>query len=440
MVDAVVKLVCGLYALAHRKTFRAARPLEGNAAHMDADDRYWWGYKYLWGPVEREEPGSGLEAYFDGQDLDFAPRDGFAETAGMTLCAGGDILAHAGLNPGTTASLWDDVRGFYFSGDLAYANLESPVAPSMPPRYLPASIMEHGGMNNTVAMLERVVEGGKGIGFFSTANNHCLDMGEAGLLETLDVLDERGYPHVGTSRSAAERDAVAMVERGGVKVAFVSWTFSLNWGVLPEGREYLANYARINRPDTDIRAIAEQVEAARASGADAVVGLFHWGAEFESYPARNMVSMGHRLMELGIDVIIGNHPHNAQPMERYAYTDGRGARREGLILYALGDLLSIHRTLPDSRLGCLARIRVSKGEADGARSVRITSLEVLPTYLYVKKARGECVDYRVLDFRKLVADLRAGRDGLGIGSAERREIFRLEALMRRVLRAALRVS
>lgn len=435
MVDAKVKLACRLYGLRHRKTFRGARPLEGNAAHMDADEKYWWGYKYLCGPVEDEEPGSGLEAYFRGQDLDFAPRDGFAEKSGMTLCVGGDILAHAGLNPGTTASLWDEVRGFYFSGDLACANLESPVASSMPPRYLPASILEHGGMNNTPGMFDRVVDGGDGVDLFSTANNHCLDQGEAGLRETLDFLDARGYPHVGTARSADERDAVVMVERGGVKLAFISYTFSVNWAGLPEGREYLANYVRLNKPDTDISAIAGQVEAARAAGADAVVALLHWGVEFESYPATNMVAMGHRLIELGIDVIVGNHPHNVQPMERYAYVDGRGERREGLILYALGDLLSIHRTLPNSRLGCLARVRISKDRIGG---VRVSSLEILPIYLYARKRRGLCVDYRLLDFRKLVGELRAGHNRFSLGGSEKREIFRLEVLMDKVLYAALK--
>ncbi|HRW24721.1 MAG TPA: CapA family protein [Spirochaetia bacterium] len=432
MVDSKVKLACRLYGLRHRKAFAGARPLEGNAAHMDADEKYWWGYKYLCGPIEEEEPGSGLEAYFGGQDLDFSPRDGFVEAVGMTLCAGGDILAHAGLNPGTTARLWDDVRGFYFSGDLAYANLESPVAPSMPASYLPPSIMARGGMNNTPEMVGRVVDGGAGVGFFSTANNHCLDQGEAGLLETLDFLDGRGYPHVGTARSEAERDAVVMVERGGLKVAFVSWTFSVNWAGLPEGREYLANYLRLNRPDADLSPIGRQVRAARAAGADAVVALIHWGLEFESFPASNVVAAGHRLAELGIDVIIGNHPHNVQPAERYAYRDtATGESRETLILYALGDLLSIHRTLPNSRLAALARIRLSKG-ASGA-AVRVTSLALLPVYLYVGKDGDRVEEYRVLDFKKLVSELRAGRDAYRLGKAGTREAFRLEALMSRVL-------
>lgn len=438
MADTKVKIACWLYGLRHRKEFSASRALEGNGPYMSPDEKYWWGYKYYCGPIEREEPGSGLEEYFRGQDLNFKPRDGFEETAGMTLCAGGDILAHAGLNPATTEHLWDDVRDFYFTGDLSYANLEAPIATSKPPAYLGKSILAAGGMNNTPQMFDRIVDGGRGVGFFSTANNHSLDMGEEGLLETLEFLDARGYPHTGTARSAGERDAVTMVERDGLKVAFVSYTFGLNWSKLPEGREYLANYVRLNMPDPDLSAISRQVAAARAAGADAVVALLHWGLEFEAFPVRHQVETGHRLLELGIDVIVGNHPHNVQPAERYAYTDAAtGQRREGLILYALGDLLSIHRTLPNSRLACLARVRLSKGSSDGVAGVRVTSLEVLPVYLYVGKRNGEVTDYRVLDFRRLAEELRSGRDRLGQGRARTQEIFRLEALMKKVLSPAL---
>jgi len=126
-------------------------------------------------------------------------------------------------------------------------------------------------------------------------------------------------------------------------------------------------------------------------------------------------------------------------MERHVYTDAAtGARREGLILYALGDLVSIHRTLPNSRLACLVRIRISKGNAGGAACARVSALEVLPVYLLVRRGNDEVEDYRVLDFRKLAGELRSGQDRFGLGRAGSREVFRLEALMRRVLHAALR--
>jgi poly-gamma-glutamate synthesis protein (capsule biosynthesis protein) len=443
MADTLVKLGCWLYGLAHRAEFGASRPLEGNAACMGRDEKYWWGYKFYIHPIEEPEPGSGLEEFFRGQDLDFSGGD-FVETAGATLCAGGDILVSPQLRPETTPDLWDDVREFYFGGDIVYANLETPVSPSSPPGFLPASILEAPALNSTPEMFDRVTDGGKGINLFSTANNHCLDQGEAGLRETLDFLDAAGYPHVGTARSLEERDSVVMIERGGIKLAFISFTFALNWKELPEGREYLANYVRLNRPDADISPIAAQVRAAREAGADAVVALLHWSLEFESFPVRNLVDMGHRLIELGIDVIVGNHPHGVQPIERYSYVDrasgpGPGRRREGLILYAMGDLVSYRRRdVPNSRLGALARIRISKGRAGGEEVTRVSSLELLPTYLYSRDKGGACRDFRLLDFRKLMGELRAGKNRFGLGPYRIKELRRLEALMYRVLGAALK--
>ncbi|MGA2548226.1 MAG: CapA family protein [Rectinemataceae bacterium] len=439
MADAKVKLSCWLYGRTHRREFGASRALEGNLPYMGPDERYWWGYKYYCGPIEKAEPGSGLEEFFRAQDLDFSLGEDFVETAAMTLSVGGDILASPHLRPETTTALWNDVREFYFGADLVYANLETPIVPSAPPSFVPKSILEETTLNNTPEMFDRAVYGRKGVNFFSTANNHCLDQGEKGLRETLDFLDAKGYPHVGTARSPEERDAVVMIEKGGVKAAFVSFTFGLNGKGLPEGKEYLVNYVRLNKPDADISPIATQVAAARAAGADVVVALLHWSLEFESYPVRNVVDMGHKLLRLGIDVIIGNHPHNVQPIEKYSYTDGAtGALKIGLIIYALGDLLSVHKTLPNSRLASLARIRISKGRAGGKECARVSGLEILPTYLYVKKERDVCEDYRVLDFRKLSEELHAGKNRLGLSRAKVREAFRLEALMNKVLHAALK--
>ena len=439
MADTLIKLLSGLQGLLHPREFRASRAFEGNAAHMDRAEGLWWAYKFYWGPVEEPEPGSGLEDFFRGQSLDFSQAEGFTETASMTLGAGGDILVSPDLRPETTAALWDEVGDFLFQSDLACANLETPVSPSSPPGFLPASILGPMALNSTPEMLDRITQGGKGITFFSTANNHCLDQGEAGLRETLEVLDSRGLRHVGTARSPEERDAVVMVERGGVKLAFISFTFALNWKALPEGKDYLANYVRLNRPDADLGPIEAQVAAARAAGADAVVACLHWSLEFESYPTRNVVAMGHRLVELGIDLIIGNHPHGIQPIERHSYVDSAtGEAREGLILYALGDLITVRDgILPNSHLGLLARVRIAKGRKGGRDCARIAGLEILPTYLFPRMRGKTCEDFRLLNLRALAAELRAGHNRHGLSRSQARDVPRLEALMRRLLAPAL---
>jgi hypothetical protein len=118
--------------------------------------------------------------------------------------------------------------------------------------------------------------------------------------------------------------------------------------------------------------------------------------------------------------------------------DATGKVKIGLVIYALGDLLSVHKTLPNSRLASMARIRISKGSAGGEACARVSGLEILPTYLYAKVERDVCRDYRVLDFRKLLEELHSGKNRLGLSRAKVREAFRLEALMNEILHAALK--
>ena len=435
----LLEALCRLNGLIHFRKFRYSRPVEGNAATMGLSEKLWWGYKYFVRPVEKAERGKGIEEFFAAQDLSFAYDDGFVEDSSFTIGAGGDLLASHHIRPDTTSRLWDDVRGFYFGADLAYANLETPVVPSAAPSFVPKNILKAPPLNNTPEVFARIVDEGHGVNFFSTANNHCLDQGEAGLVATLDFLDSQGYRHFGTARSLTERDAVVMVEKGGMKLAFLSYTFSLNGKTIPEGKGYLANYVRLNRPETDLSLIRSQIADAKAAGADAIIACLHWSLEFESYPIDNVIKMGHSLIESGVDVIIGNHPHGVQPIESYAFSDpATGDKRRGLIIYALGDLLSCHEHIPNSRLGNLARIRLAKGRLNGRECARVASLEIMPTYLYAKMEGEKCVDFRVLDFQKLAAELHAGENRLGLDEANKAEIFRLEALLLKLLGPALK--
>ncbi|MBL8966998.1 MAG: hypothetical protein JNG85_08315, partial [Spirochaetaceae bacterium] len=136
---------------------------------------------------------------------------------------------------------------------------------------------------------------------------------------------------------------------------------------------------------------------------------------------------------------IGNHPHGVQPIERHRWSDpATGGKREGLILYALGDLITVRDgVLPNSHLGLLARVRIAKGRAGGRESVRVAGLEILPTYLFPRMRRGKCEEFRVLDFRRLAAGLRAGENPFGLGRAQAKDIPRLKALMHRLFAPAL---
>jgi len=441
MITFLVKLICRFCGFIRGEAWRHSRPVEGNSIVMPFSEKIWWAYKYLVRPVEREERGSNIEEFFHTQDLSFAVDDGFVEEGSLTIGAGGDILNSQGILWENTGHLWDEVRDFYLRNDIVYANLEAPIVPSRPPLYLGKGIVSSPRMNGSVDMFERITDNGRGVNLFSTANNHCLDMGEEGLSATLDFLDSRGYPHFGTARSPEERDTPLLVERNGIRIGFIAWTFGTNLAKVPEDKPWLVNSLRLNRPETDISPIAGQADKARAAGADIVIACLHWSLEFESFPIRNVIETGHRIIESGVDVIIGNHAHVVQPIERYTVPGAAGKPgRNGLIIYALGDLVSNQRSAVNSRFGALARIRISRGRIGGERHVRVSSLSVLPTYHLAKMEGGRCVDFRLLDLRKAAAQVASGEAaGLYTRKTER-SILRMAALCEKVLGPALIAS
>lgn len=408
----VMRRLSRLYAFARAGDVHHSRPVEGNAGTMGIGEKLWWAYKYYGNSVRRAEKGTGIEEYFAAQDLQFTLPEGFEEESRAVITAGGDLLSSDEIRPETTGELWAHVRDFLFEADLAVANLETPVAPSRPVAAPPKSILAAPPLNTSVAMLRTFTADGAGFTFFSTANNHSLDQGVDGLVETLDVLDEQGCGHVGTSRTPAEREDIPVLDLNGIRVALLSYTFSVNGRDPGPGQEYVVNYVRLNAAECDLSMIQRHVHIAReVKRADLVVACLHWSLEFESYPMQRLIDRAHDIVELGIDVIVGNHPHVVQPAERYEFEDPfTGQRKQALIAYALGDLTSYHPTVPDSMLAMLLRVTVAGGREAGAPIARVAHVDVLPVHHELRFAAGRCVDYRL----RPLAD--AARNAVGTNS------------------------
>jgi poly-gamma-glutamate synthesis protein (capsule biosynthesis protein) len=285
-------------------------------------------------------------------------------------------------------------------------------------------------LNTSPEMFDRFAVGGKGVNFFSTANNHSLDQGEDGIRATLDFLDSKGYPHVGTSRTPEEQNDIPVVEKNGIKIAFISYTYCLNGEDSIPGKEYMTNVLRLNKPDTDISLIEKHVKTAKQKGADIIVAMLHWSIEFETYPIMNLITMGHRIMDCGVDIILGGHPHVAQPMEKYSFYDPYEKRRkDGFIIYSLGELVSLNLFSRNSRLANLVKLEVSKGNENGQKISKITGLKVLPIYISYRDNGNGKTDYRVLDLRKTLKELKNGNNPHSFSTEEIRELERLEKLL-----------
>ena len=167
-----------------------------------------------------------------------------------------------------------------------------------------------------------------GIDVLSTANNHSMDKGSSGVISTLDALDEIGIDHTGTYRSEEEQNTILVKEVNGTRIAFLAFTYGTNGIPVPEGKEYLVNLI-----DEDL--ILEQINLAKEQNVDVICASMHWGVEYVQKQNSEQERLANLLFENGVDIIIGNHPHVVEPMEKRTITLADGTEKEVFVVYAL---------------------------------------------------------------------------------------------------------
>lgn len=155
------------------------------------------------------------------------------------------------------------------------------------------------------------------------ANNHIMDYGRQGLLDTIDCLARRGIGWFGAGLPADGCGNPLLVEIGGVRVGLLGYVHAGTRPVLAGGEEYGA-------AALDETAVIRDMAATRAAGAARVVVQLHWGEEDVPLPRPADVRLARRLVDAGADLIIGHHAHCIQPIERY---------RGRAIFYGLGNAL-----------------------------------------------------------------------------------------------------
>jgi hypothetical protein len=212
------------------------------------------------------------------------------------------------------------VASLLASADVTVGNLESPLSDVGTPVV---------GKDPTFRGDPRGILGLTAAGFdlLSLANNHVRDYGPAALLDTVARLDAAGIAHAGAGADRAAAWRPAVIERGGAKVAFLAFSSVVPTGfVAGKGRPGLAA-TRIDR-----RAVRRAIAAAKAH-ADYLIVSFHWGVEYADNANAEQIADAHAAVDAGADLVLGQHPHVIQAVERY---------RGGLIAYSLGDFVFDH--------------------------------------------------------------------------------------------------
>jgi poly-gamma-glutamate synthesis protein (capsule biosynthesis protein) len=376
---------------------------EENPAYTKPNEVLYLGYKYYFRiPFRYPEK---IVNHFRNQHLDFTPSSDFISHTKITISAGGDLMPYDRIRKVYCEKLWDEAGDFFFSSDIVFANLETPLIPSLPPSLVP-EVMLHDMLFNADEEMFEIFNGNrkyKGYDVLSTANNHSLDMGEDGIKATIEFLKSNHIAYTGTALSQTDRENFPIIERNGIKVAFLAYTYSLNKFLPVSGKEYLVNHLRTNHLQTDITPLTEDVKLAKKRGADFVILSLHSGNAYQVFPSEHTVKMFHRIFrETGVDAILGGHPHNPQPMEKFEFVcPFENYKKHGFAIYSLPDFVAYDIFILD-RLIPLLKLHIEKGEIDGKLRTILTSIEVLPIYNWGSKNLKKSKEIRFLDLKKTV--------------------------------------
>jgi poly-gamma-glutamate synthesis protein (capsule biosynthesis protein) len=166
-----------------------------------------------------------------------------------------------------------------------------------------------------------------GFTVLSTANNHAFDQGPMGVRETLERLRAEHLLAIGSGEDRPRAESLQILERQGVRVAFLGFTDLFN---IDLNRRATEPWVRPLDLEPSIQAVRE----ARRQ-ADLVVVSVHWGNEYQHTPTKRQRDIALALVTAGCDVILGHHPHVLQPTE-VLEVEGRKA----LVAFSLGNFIS----------------------------------------------------------------------------------------------------
>ena len=237
-----------------------------------------------------------------------------------------------------------------------------------------------------------------------TANNHCYDTLEPGMLRTLEVAREKGLETLGTRLDDTE-PRYSIVNINGIWVGMTTYTYttsmsggkpSLN-GNTPVQNDHLVNYFSYNDLGTFYSELEDVLLQMHAEGVDATMVFIHWGTEYETTENNYQNTIAQKICDLGVDVIVGGHPHVVQPVE--LLTSATDPEHKTVCIYSLGNAISNQR-ISEMRLktghtedGALFSVTFEKDPESGA--VELSAVDVVPTWVALDSRNGK-LEYNIL--------------------------------------------
>lgn len=308
----------------------------------------------------------------------------------LTISAVGDVMMH---NSQLNAQKQEDnsynfdnnfrlIKEYIENSDLSIANLETTINTSK-------KISSYPSFNSPSEILDALKN--TGFDIISTINNHSLDTGQSGISSTINEIKARELEYVGTQLDENEKNYITK-EINGIKMGISSFSYAdetnsnsfLNG--IPSGKSRnLLNTIDKNNVTNAFNRIKEEITLMKNENCELIILNIHWGEEYIQTPSWYQQELARLLINEGVDIILGSHPHVVQPVEEITSDDGL---HKGVVFYSLGNIISNQQEeemgFNISENGLLPIIDLEKTNND----VKITNIQYIPTWVSRKPIDG----------------------------------------------------
>lgn len=225
-----------------------------------------------------------------------------------------------------------------------------------------------------------------GFNLVSLANNHTLDRGEKAILASHEYwAGQDGVLTAGSYASLEDRETPRLIEVNGITCAFLAYTTLTNGLKAPKDKEF---YVVIYDKDS----VEADVKRAREAKADVVIVSMHWGSEYVFTPGAQQKEIAGHLASLGVNLVVGHHPHVVQPVQMV---------KDTLVIYSLGNFISSQKEL-FKLIGLMVSLDVVKKERGKEKTISFEN--VTGTLLYNPR-RSPLGRYSVVPFDLMKPDI-----------------------------------
>ena len=307
----------------------------------------------------------------------------------------GDVLIHDRLYTSMKTSDGYDfrpaltyIKDIVKDYDLAYYNQETILGGSE------IGLSSYPSFNSPYEVGDAMIDAG--FNLVSLATNHTLDRGEKAITNSINYWNGKNdVLTAGSYLSSEDRNKINIREVNNITYTMLNYTYGTNGIKVPSGKDYFVNVWPCNgsNPSYDSeyqeykRIVKEDVERVRDK-VDLLIVAMHWGVEYTHTPTAYQIDMANYLESLGVNIIIGTHPHVVMPITFINDT---------LVIYSLGNFLSAQETNIDynTTVGLLSTIKITKYiDKDNNSSIKLSDINNELVYTYSKNNN----DYKVIPF------------------------------------------